>query len=166
MDALRLTSPVGPGPGGRRERPTIGLLIGNHQRVGEFERDVAVSSFRCRWFGRWTAACLSLVGAACRGGRAGTVRLTTILTQTISSTCDGLSRRSADARSAFGVWLVMLGFRVAYALSGRAPAVEVGVGAGGDRAAGRGLPACRDPRRPRGRPRPAPLALAVVPQSP
>jgi len=44
MDALQLTSAVGPGPGGRRERPTIGLLIGNRQRVGEFERDVAVSS--------------------------------------------------------------------------------------------------------------------------
>ena len=33
MDALQLTSAVGPGPGGRRERPTIGLLIGNLKRL-------------------------------------------------------------------------------------------------------------------------------------
>ena len=38
MDALRLTSAVGPGPGGRRERPTIGLLIGNLKRHADTER--------------------------------------------------------------------------------------------------------------------------------
>lgn len=40
MDALRLKLNLSgwPGPGGWRQRPPIGLLIGNRQRVGEFER--------------------------------------------------------------------------------------------------------------------------------